>query len=168
MDPSYRHTGAPRHRKTAAAARDACAEARLRRKQGAASVTRARAGFNLDAMTIRCTDGDYPSEVATSVATTVEHVRACFEGSSLSRADAIARLSPVQVEKLFPASLVHARNLRRIGKRIRADKVRSVLHDQPFNVLAAAAAHEDPEEQLQAAMRARAGFRKGAKRDAAA
>lgn len=101
---------------------------------------------------VLCTDGEVDCDVDTSVALTCETVRACLFGRMFDRAVAIATLTPIQLARLFPGQrIIMARNLRRVGRRLRSDRVRAVLAEAPARVLFAAARHEDEAAQLSAA-----------------
>lgn len=110
---------------------------------------------------ILCPDGEYEhptKQLDGSVLVPVDTVRRIFEGKPLARAQAVATLRPVQVERLFPgAAIQHARNMRRIGRRLTGARILAALADASFHVLLAAAAHEDEDKQFEAAARAIAG-----------
>ena len=112
---------------------------------------------------IRCNDGVIEDgtlrrwaagPLSTSVQLSVQAVRACFEGPTLDRAAAVARLTAVQRVRLFPGRRQrHGRNLARIGRRLTGETVRAELRHAPCGALFAAARHSDEHAQVRAAMR---------------
>lgn len=114
-------------------------------------------------MPILCVDGEITDleitmwEVClppTRVALTCDEVRAVFVGKPLSKAIALEGLTRVQLERLFPGrgQRKAAYNLIRFAKRIRTERARTVLQNASWHQLRAAAAHEDEEAQIQAAV----------------
>lgn len=114
-------------------------------------------------MTIECKDGVIPDPtlrawsawpLSTSVHLPMAAVRACFEGTMLDRAVAVARLTSAQRVRLFPEKRArHGRNLARVGRRLTSPMVRSELRHAPCGALFAAAMQSDEQTQIRAAMR---------------
>jgi hypothetical protein len=123
-------------------------------------------------MPIHCVDGDISDREVASwdialapvrVALTCEEVRAVFEGPCLARGIAILRLNRAQFEKLFPtrARSKQAYNLARFARRIGGDKARQRLAYAKWHELRAAAAFDDEDAQIDAAIAWKMGFRGG-------
>lgn len=114
-------------------------------------------------MPIRCTDGEIPDrEIAswnvtlpqTAVALTCEEVRGVFVGRPLARGIALQRLTPVQIERLFPGRSQRkgAHHLLRFARRIQGEEARAKLANASWHQLRAAAAHDTDDAQIGAAV----------------
>ncbi|MFO0591874.1 MAG: hypothetical protein U0441_30280 [Polyangiaceae bacterium] len=116
------------------------------------------------------TDGESPErEIAswnvtlppTAVALTCDEVRGVFVGRPLARGIALQRLTPVQIERLFPGRSQRkgAHHLLRFARRIQGEEARAKLANASWHQLRAAAAHDTDDAQIHAAVLSIMGIR---------
>jgi hypothetical protein len=114
-------------------------------------------------MPINCVDGEVTDDEMAHwgvalppirIALRCEEVRAVFEGSPLARGIALQGLTRAQFEKLFPdkSRRKNPWNLLKWSKRIRGEEARRVLAGASWRQLRAAAAHEEENAQIHAAL----------------
>jgi hypothetical protein len=114
-------------------------------------------------MPIRCVDGQIPDAELSRwevpplderVALRCEQVRAVFEGSTLARGIALSELTRAQFDKLFAqrSRRKNACTLRRWAQRIRGARARAALLHASWEQVRAAAAHEEEQAQIDAAV----------------
>lgn len=114
-------------------------------------------------MPINCVDGEVTdAELAVwgvdlppvRIALRCDEVRAVFTGAPLARGIALQGLTRAQFKKLFPdkSRRKNPWNLIKWAKRIRGEEARRVLAAASWRQLRAAAAHEDEDAQIHAAL----------------
>ena len=114
-------------------------------------------------MPIQCVDGEITdSEIAswnvtlprTTLPLTCVEVREVFVGRPLARGIALQRLTPAQIERLFPGRSQRkgAHHLLRFARRIKGEEARAKLANASWHQLRAAAVHDTDDAQINAAL----------------